>query len=128
MLALVTAAILAAAPTAPPKADAWQAGVAKVAITPRGPLWMSGYGARDHPSQGAIHDLWAKALALQDPSGRKALILTLDVCGVGADVSNAVRDAARARFGLERDRIVIACSHTHSGPVVGRNLSAMCRM
>jgi hypothetical protein len=128
MLATVLALALATASPSPSKADAWQAGVAKVAITPREPLWMSGYGARDHPSEGAIHDLWAKALALQDPAGRKALIVTLDVCGIGPDVSNAIRDAVKARHGLERDRIVIACSHTHSGPVVGRNLSAMCRM
>jgi hypothetical protein len=128
MLATVLALALATASLSPTRADAWQAGVAKVAITPREPLWMSGYGSRDHPSEGAIHDLWAKALALQDPAGRKALIVTLDVCGIGPDVSNAVRDAVKARHGLERDRIVIACSHTHSGPVVGRNLSAMCRM
>ena len=49
----------------------WQAGTAKVAITPKHPLWMSGYASRTRPSEGAVHDLWAKALALQDPAGRR---------------------------------------------------------
>ena len=33
-------------------------------------MWMAGYGSRNKPSEGAVHDLWAKALALQDPAGR----------------------------------------------------------
>ena len=87
---------------------------------------MAGYAARTHPSEGTIHDLWAKALVLEDPGGRKAALVTLDLCGIGPDVSNAVRDAAKARFGLGRDRIVLACSHTHCGPVVGKNLIGRC--
>ena len=50
----------------------WKAGTARTAITPRQPLWMAGYGARDRPSEGAVHDLWAKALVLEGPDGRKA--------------------------------------------------------
>ncbi len=125
LLSFASALALAIGPCVHPRDDVWQAGVAKVAITPREPLWMAGYAARDRPSEGAIHDLWAKVLALQDPLGRKAVLITLDLCGIDADVSNAIRDAAKARFGLERDRVVIACSHTHSGPVIGRNLASM---
>jgi neutral ceramidase len=103
----------------------WKAGTARAAVTPKTPMWMSGYAARNKPSQGVVHDLWAKALALQDPNGRRALLITLDVCGIGRDLSNRARDAIRTRLGLEREHIVIACSHTHSGPVVGNNLLAM---
>jgi neutral ceramidase len=106
----------------------WQAGVAKVAITPRGSTWMAGYAARTKPSDGKIHDLWAKALAIVDPNGHRGILITLDICGIPAEVSNAIRDNAKARFDLERDQIVLACSHTHSGPVVGKNLIGMYRM
>ncbi len=44
----------------------WRVGVAKLKITPQGPIWMSGYGNRNKPSQGVVHDLWAKALAVED--------------------------------------------------------------
>jgi hypothetical protein len=103
----------------------WKAGTARVAITPKQSLWMAGYAARDHPSEGAVHDLWAKALVLEDPSGKKAALVTVDVCGIGRDLSLKVREALKARHGLDRDRVVIACSHTHSGPVVGSNLLTM---
>jgi len=103
----------------------WKVGTARVAITPKEPMWMSGYAARTKPSEGSVHDLWAKALALQDPAGRRAVLITLDVCGIGRELSNRARDALKSRHGLDRDRIVLACSHTHCGPVVGTNLLTM---
>ena len=103
----------------------WQAGTAKVAITPKQPLWMSGYASRTRPSEGAVHDLWAKALALQDPAGRRAVLITLDVCGIDRELSGRIRDTLQSRHKLGRDRIVLACSHTHCGPVVGTNLLTM---
>ncbi len=125
---LLLAASLVLADPPHPHHSGWQAGTARVVITPPEPMWMAGYGARDRPSQGKIHDLWAKALAFRDPIGRTAVLVTLDVCGIGPDVSNAVRDAAKTHNGLDRDRIVIACSHTHSGPVIGKNLISMYRL
>ncbi len=106
----------------------WKAGTARAVITPKAPIWMSGYAARTKPSEGAVHDLWAKALALQDPNGRRALLITLDLCGIGRDLSNRVRDQIKTRHHLERDQIVLACSHTHSGPVVGHNLISMFKL
>ena len=103
----------------------WKAGTGREVITPRQPIWMSGYGARDRPSEGAVHDLWAKALALQDPAGRKALIVSLDVVGLDGATSRRVRDSIRRNHGLDDDRIVLACSHTHCGPVIGQNLITM---
>ena len=43
----------------------WKAGAASVVITPEQPMWMAGYAARDKPSEGKVHDLNAKALALE---------------------------------------------------------------
>jgi hypothetical protein len=90
-------------------------------------MWMAGYAARTKPSQGFVHDLWAKALALKDPVGRDAVIITLDLCGIGRDLSNRIRDRISKR-GLDRERVVLACSHTHSGPVVGTNLLTMYKL
>ena len=57
--------------------------------------------------------------------GSDALLVTLDICGIDRDLSNRVRDTLKSRHGLDRDRIVLSCSHTHSGPVVGANLLTM---
>jgi neutral ceramidase len=108
-----------------PATAAWKAGTGRVAITPKQSMWMAGYASRTKPSEGAIHDLWAKALAIEDPAGQRAILVALDVCGIDRALSNRVRDALKSRHGLERDRIVLACSHTHSGPVVGTNLLTM---
>ena len=57
-----------------PKSGTWKAGVARVMITPEQSMWMAGYAARDHQAEGTLHDLWAKALALED-AGTSAIQL-----------------------------------------------------
>jgi neutral ceramidase len=106
-------------------ADGWKAGAAKVAITPTQLMWMSGYGSRDHAAEGKLHDLWAKALVIEDPAGERLVLITLDLVGVDRQLSLAVRDALATQHKLEKRQIAICCSHTHTGPVVGRNLRAM---
>src|SRR5262249_13915968 len=108
-----------------PARAGWQAGTARAAITPGESMWMSGYAARTKPSEGAVHDLWAKAMALQDPAGQRAVLITTHLGGIDRPVSNRIRGALQARRGLAKDRIVLACSHTHCGPVVGTNLLTM---
>jgi hypothetical protein len=107
------------------QAAGWQAGTAKVVITPRQSMWMAGFGARNHPSEGVEHDLWAKALALVDPAGRRCLIVALDVCGIDRELSLRIRNAFQKELGIDRDRVVLSCSHTHCGPVLGANLLTM---
>lgn len=104
---------------------AWRAGAAKLAITPRQPTWMAGYASRTKPSEGALHDIWAKALWLDDGRGHVAVLITLDVCGIGRDMALPTRKRLAAKHGLDLAAIVIACSHTHSGPVIGTNLITM---
>ncbi len=99
----------------------WKAGVARVRITPERPMWMSGYGGRTKPAEGTLHDLWVKALALEDPRGNRAVILTADLVGIDAGLSERIR----RKIGLPRESILIACSHTHTGPMVSHNLQAM---
>lgn len=111
--------------SAPAEAAGWKAGVAKVVITPKQPMWMAGYAARTKPSEGVLHDLWAKALVLQDPDGHTAALVSLDICGIDRTLSDQIRDALKEKHGLARDRIVVACSHTHTGPVVKTNLITM---
>ncbi len=114
-----------AAYAAPPDVPSWKAGVGKENITPEGPMWMSGYGGRDAPADGTLTDLWAKALVLEDARGATKVLITLDLVGIDADMSMRVCTTLREKFGLEREAIALSTTHTHSGPVVGRNLKAM---
>ena len=103
----------------------WQAGVAKVVITPREFLWMSGYGARTKPAEGKVHDLWAKALVLQDAQGKRCVLVTMDLVGIDRLLSDEICAELKNRHGFERSEIMLSVSHTHCGPVVGRNLLTM---
>lgn len=107
------------------QAQGFKAGVAKVAITPREPMWMAGYSARNRPSEGVEHDLWAKSLVIDDGQGQRVVLVTLDICGIDRALSVAIRDRLQEKYGFDRAHVALACSHTHSGPVVGTNLITM---
>ena len=106
-------------------ADGWQVGMARELITPSEPIWMSGYASRDRPAEGTRTDLWVKAMALKGQDGKVGLILSLDLVGIGAEVSNAICRSLMKNHGLDRSQILINSSHTHTGPVVGNNLRTM---
>jgi hypothetical protein len=123
---IVVAMILGAVPAGPATASGvWKAGVARVKITPEQPMWMSGYASRTRPAEGTLHDLWAKALALEDPAGRRAVLVTMDLVGIDRGLSVAVCRELRAKHRLPREAVLLAASHTHCGPVVRSNLPAM---
>ncbi len=120
----VVAALLAAL-SGVLQAAGWKAGAAKENITPEKLMWMSGYGARNHPAEGKLTELWAKALAIEDPQGHRAVLVTMDLVGIDRDFSRAVRDGIESKYGLKRADVALNVSHTHCGPVVGRNLMPM---
>lgn len=106
-------------------ADDWLAGSARANITPERPIQMAGYGSRNLPADGKLTDLWAKALVLEDGSGHRGMLITLDLVGIHRDTATRICDRLRQERSLQRDQIVINCSHTHSGPVVGQNLAPL---
>ncbi len=112
-------------PARPVAADGWKAGAAKQKITPQAPMWMAGYGARNHPATGFLNDLYAKALVLEDERGTRVAIVTLDLVGIGPDLAAPIAAQIESNYRLPRSHVALCCSHTHSGPVVGRNLRTL---
>ena len=100
------------------EAGGWKAGVARVVITPQEPMWMAGYANRNHPAEGTLHDLWAKALVLQDAKGKRSVLITLDLCAIPKDMSDNIRNQLKIKYNLTKAQTLINCSHTHSGPVL----------
>lgn len=96
----------------------WQAGIGRREITPRESIWMAGYAARNHPSEGVLHPLWAKSLVLQDRNGVRIALVSLDLIGIDRRLAEAVCQRVRSKTGIPREQIVLNCSHTHTGPVV----------
>ena len=102
-------------------ATVWKAGVAKSVITPEKAVWLAGYGGRRAP-EGKLHDLWMKALALEDAEGQRAVLVTSDFQGVPKVMSDPVFAELKKQFGLERKQVMVTFSHNHCGPRLGDDL------
>ncbi|MDR2776053.1 MAG: neutral/alkaline non-lysosomal ceramidase N-terminal domain-containing protein [Tannerella sp.] len=96
----------------------WKAGTAETVITPKEYIWMAGYAGRVRPAEGKIHDLWAKALALEDSLGNRAVLVTSDLLGFTAELSEKIREQLKKDLDLSKSQIILNASHTHSGPVL----------
>ena len=106
-------------------AAGFKAGVARTIITPPLPFWQTGYASRTNPAASVKSDLWAKALALEDEEGGRAVIVTTDLIGLPREITDAVAERLRQRDGLQRSQLLLNSSHTHAGPVVLPTLSIM---
>ena len=94
----------------------WKVGIAQTAVTPEKTQWLSGYGSK-RPAVGKRHDVWVKALALQDAGGRRAVLVTSDLVGISKGMYDRVSAAGKKRFGLDRSQLVLTYSHNHCAPV-----------
>ena len=102
----------------PLSAASWKAGTAKADITPKKPIWMAGYGGRTKPSEGTLHPLWAKALALEDAKGNRAVIISTDTLGMTASIYANLKARLAKEHKLQPEQIMLNASHTHTGPVL----------
>jgi len=119
---LIILSILAA--LAAPAAE-HKAGVAKLDITPTEPIYLSGYAARSKPSQGVMHRIYAKALAIEDKRGGRVVIVTTDLIGLPKSISDVAAAEIQKKYGLERARVMFNSSHTHTGPMLLNNLNLL---
>ena len=75
-------------------------GIAQVNITPNAPVWLVGYGDRDHKSEGVYQALRAGAVSIATPT-EELVIITADL--IGYDLAYAA--AAKAHIG-QKGRLV----------------------
>ncbi len=92
-----------------------QAGVAVVDITPPKGYRMSGY-FRERLNTGTHDPLWAKALVFRQGDEQAALVFC-DLIGIARDVSGRARELAAKKTGIPAANIVIAATHSHTGPL-----------
>ena len=80
----------------------WKAGLATVKITPEKPVPMAGYASRIKPFEKVEQDIYAKALALEDRQGHRAVLVTTDLLGL----SRAIAEPVCERIEQKRNRLV----------------------
>lgn len=113
----------------------WLVGVSRVDITPTEPVWLSGFASRNRTAEATTPldpaiPLYARVFSLRPrhlPTARASplVIVALDLIGLDRAFSDRVQLAAAKRHGLEPGSLHLITSHTHSGPVVGRNLAPL---
>lgn len=103
----------------------FQAGVARVDITPDLPFWLTGYASRSQPATNVVQRIAAKGLALEDPAGSRFVLVTADLIGIPATICDAAAERVERITGLKRSQVLFNASHTHAGPVVWSNLQVM---
>lgn len=110
VLILLFASCRTAFATDPP--DIW-IGAAKVDVTPHAPVVLAGYGSRTSPYEAIETKLWTRALVIgkEDP----VVMVVIDNCGITHEVTDQVKNTL-SQYGIEKDRVVIAATHTHNAP------------
>ncbi|HEX5417423.1 MAG TPA: neutral/alkaline non-lysosomal ceramidase N-terminal domain-containing protein [Chloroflexota bacterium] len=96
-----------------------RAGVARVTITPPIGIPMWGFGNRAQPAQSVHDDLTATALVLDDGNTRLGIVAA-DVIALEDWHVAEIRARAAEAIGIPADNVLIALSHTHSGPLTWR--------
>ena len=94
----------------------WKAGDASVVITPEESMWMAGYASRDKPSEGKVHDLYAKAVAIEDAVGTRLVIVTTDLIGIPRELRDWLEAEVNEKYKIAPASLLLNASHTHCGP------------
>ena len=93
-----------------------RAGYSRIRITPPTGVPLAGFAAREGVSTGVHDDLYVRALVFERNGGAVAFA-SADVLALAAPFVRRVRTAIAARIGLGPERVLIASTHTHAGPV-----------
>lgn len=96
----------------------YRAGVAAVDITPDHATRLNGFGFRRTESEGVYQKIHARALAIEDGTKSPAVLLTVDVLGIPADIYDELAKRLEKKAGLKRERLAVTATHTHTGPML----------
>jgi putative membrane-bound dehydrogenase-like protein len=110
ILLLLAAPAGAAEPT-------YRAGVAKADVTPAHPIRLNGFGFRRAESEGVNQPIHARALAIDTGDKSPAVLITVDVLGIPADIYDELARRL-AKAGVVKERLAVTATHTHTGPML----------
>ncbi len=100
----------------------FQVGYASVNVNPPLGIGIAGYFVPRF-AKGFLDDLEVGALVLS--MGRKRIALvSVDHCGLNKDIIKEYAGLINKATGIPVNNIMIACTHTHTGPLIGENFWA----
>jgi len=96
-----------------------KAGAARIDITPELGVPLMGYGARVGGANAVADRIFARALSLESDSLHPVLVVSAELCLITSVQASELRLRIAAGTGLPTEAILVACTHTHSGPDTG---------
>jgi len=100
----------------PQEARGLRAGLGRSDITPPPGVGLMGYGPEGREARGYRHRLYARALVLEDADGERIAFVAVDLPAVSMLLHRQVAHDVVGETGIGADRLVLAATHTHSGP------------
>jgi hypothetical protein len=97
-----------------------RAGFSQIDISPSTDCGLVGYEFRQEhlpPGNDGVHDpLLARVLVIEPGQQPRAVIVSLDLCVIPVPGARLLRQVAARAAGTTPDRVMVSCTHTHSGP------------
>jgi neutral ceramidase len=100
----------------PPGSSGLRAGFGRADITPPAGVGLAGNGSEGRRAQGYRLRLYARALLLEDQDGNRLALVVADLPLGSALLHRRVAALTASADSIGVDRLVIAVTHTHSGP------------
>ena len=95
----------------------WYAGTGSVDITPSGPVPLAGYGGQTRLPSRVEHPIHLKAAAFRFDKGQPHVLVTADLVGLSRRMVDEILARAKRTHGLNREQLILNCSHNHSCPI-----------
>ncbi|MFZ5563190.1 MAG: neutral/alkaline non-lysosomal ceramidase N-terminal domain-containing protein [Thermodesulfobacteriota bacterium] len=102
--------------TAASPAGGLRAGLARVDITPPPGIATAGYSLMAEVCRGFRTRLYARAVYIQDDDGREVALVSCDLLSGSRLLHHRVAELAGPVTGIEAHELMVAGTHTHSGP------------
>ncbi len=96
---------------------ALHAGTAKIDITPKKPVKMSGYGSRTGLSTG-VHDPLSARIIVFKNNDKRLVLVSSDILGYYGGTAEYMRKAILEEFQLGPCELFLSAIHTHAGPTL----------
>ena len=97
-------------------------GYSKICINPPYGAPIVGYYEHRYV-KGILDNLYARAVAFDD-GHKKSVVIALDLCLLAQKYYDEMKEEINKATGIEKNAIFINCSHTHTGPVVGKDFAS----
>ncbi|MBO5317582.1 MAG: hypothetical protein J6A74_03990 [Oscillospiraceae bacterium] len=95
-------------------------GFGRIDIMPQEHIELGGYGNGPHRvSTHVIDPLFATCVAITDEQDNTLLLITMDLLHSQPYMFGPIREYITAETGIPEENILVACTHTHTGPDIG---------